>query len=281
MQQLGLQWRGDCAEFVEEQRPLVRELELAGPVLHRAAERPPLEAEQLGFEHVGRQTGAVHLHEGPVAPARIAVDCAGHQFLAATPLAAYQHRKIRLSHPIDQLADADHALAAPVEQCVTGLALQLLAQLGHLAAQLSLPQRTQERRFEIRFIEGLAHEVDRSQLHRLDDRGCAALAGEHEDRHGAIDLAKRCKRRESIHVPRHHEIENHRRRRRYLKPSDCLICRLHRFGLVAAATQEFGQELAHGWVVIYDHDADGIRHGIQSGDHCARGDCAAEECPHS
>jgi hypothetical protein len=40
------------------------------------------------------------------------------------------------------------------------LLLQLLAQVRNLTAELVLPERAQERRLEIRLLEGLAHEVD-------------------------------------------------------------------------------------------------------------------------
>ena len=68
VEQLGLQRRRHLADLVEEDRAVVRELELARLGLQRAAERAALEPEHLRLEQVTRQRGAVDLHKGPVAP---------------------------------------------------------------------------------------------------------------------------------------------------------------------------------------------------------------------
>ena len=63
LQQLGLQRRRQIANLVEEERPLIGELEFARLVLDGAGEGAALEAEQLGFEQLRRQRRAVHLDE--------------------------------------------------------------------------------------------------------------------------------------------------------------------------------------------------------------------------
>ena len=54
LQQLRLQRRAHLADLVEEHRPVVGELELAGLVLDGAGESAALEPEQLRFEQLGR-----------------------------------------------------------------------------------------------------------------------------------------------------------------------------------------------------------------------------------
>ena len=58
------------ADLVEEHRAVIGELELARLVLDRAGEGAALEPEQLRFEQLGRQRGAVHFDERLVAPQR-------------------------------------------------------------------------------------------------------------------------------------------------------------------------------------------------------------------
>ena len=91
--------------------------------------------------------------------------------------------------------DLGHPLAVAEEHRVLRLRLQLLAQRRDFAAQLVLLQRVGERHFEVGFVERLADEVGRAELHRLDDGRGAALAREHDDRHVAIDLLERRERR--------------------------------------------------------------------------------------
>ena len=116
------------------------------------------------------QRGAVHLHERLVAPARRGVERARDQLLAGAALAANQHRDVGVGDALDQLAHLGHPLAVAEEQRVTALRLQLLAQRRDFAAELPLRQRVGERHFEVGFVERLADEIGRAELHRLHDR---------------------------------------------------------------------------------------------------------------
>ena len=120
LQQLGLQRRAHLADLVEEDRAVVRRLELAGLGVDRAGERAPLEAEQLRFEEVRRQRGTVDLHEGLVAPHRVPAQAARHQLLAGAGLAAHQDGDVRIGDPLDQRPHDGHLLARAEEQRVDG-----------------------------------------------------------------------------------------------------------------------------------------------------------------
>ena len=134
LQQLGLQREAHVADLVEEHRAVVGELELAGLVLDRAGERAALEAEQLRFEQLGRQRGAVHLDERLVAAERGGAERPRDKLLAGAAFAANQHRDIGVGDALDQIADLGHPLAVAEQHRVLRLRLQLLAQRRHLAA---------------------------------------------------------------------------------------------------------------------------------------------------
>src|SRR5215203_5981300 len=101
-----------------------------------------------------------------------------------------------------------------------------------------LPERAQERRLEIGLLEGLAHEVDSPQLHRLDDSCRAALARQDQNGYGAVDPAERRKRSEPVHFTRHDEIENDRGRGRTLEAQNRLFGVLHGLSAISAPSEE-------------------------------------------
>ena len=105
-QQLGLEARRNLADFVEQQRAAMRELEAAGALADGAGEGALLVAEQLGFEHAFRQRGAIELDERLVLARREIVHGAGEQLLAGAAFPAQQHGRIRFGDDFDLL----HAL---------------------------------------------------------------------------------------------------------------------------------------------------------------------------
>jgi hypothetical protein len=86
LQELRLQRWLHLADLVEEHRPLMRELELAGLVLDGAREGAALEAEELGLEQFAGQSRAVDLDEDAVTAGRGAVNGAGDELLAGAAL---------------------------------------------------------------------------------------------------------------------------------------------------------------------------------------------------
>jgi hypothetical protein len=67
LEQLGLQRKRQLTDLVQEHRPAVCELELAGLDAVRAREGATLVAEQLALEELAGQRGAVDLDERSVA----------------------------------------------------------------------------------------------------------------------------------------------------------------------------------------------------------------------
>ncbi len=86
-QQLGLQQGRQLADFVQENRAALGDFELAFFLGDGAGERAFFVAEQLAFEQVFGQRGAVDGHARLVGAAAVAMDGARHQFLAGSALA--------------------------------------------------------------------------------------------------------------------------------------------------------------------------------------------------
>ncbi len=93
-QQLGLQARIHLADFVEQQRAAIGFLELADAPCDGAGEGALLVAEQLGFQQVLRDRGAVDGDEGLFGAGRASMDVAGEDFLAGAAFAGDQNRGV-------------------------------------------------------------------------------------------------------------------------------------------------------------------------------------------
>ena len=92
-QELRLRGGRHLGDFVEKQHAARRQLNLSGLGLLRAGEGAALESEQLRFEQLLRQSGAIDRDERPAAPRRAAVDEPGHDFLAGARLALQTGRR--------------------------------------------------------------------------------------------------------------------------------------------------------------------------------------------
>ena len=103
-QELRLQLERNVADFVQEQRPAVRQLEAADLLRDGAGKRPLLVTEQLALQEAGGDGRAVQLDERARAtPAQI-VDRAGDQLFARARLPLNQDRRICRSDDLDLLA---------------------------------------------------------------------------------------------------------------------------------------------------------------------------------
>ena len=113
-QQLGLYFRRNVADLVQEQRAVMRQLEAADPPGRGTGERALLVPEQLALEQAGRHCRHVHPDERLVAPAAQVVDRVRDQLLAGARLAKEQHGAVGwrdgldgLQHPPQRRARAD------------------------------------------------------------------------------------------------------------------------------------------------------------------------------
>jgi hypothetical protein len=120
-QQLRLRARRQLAGFVEEQRALIRLLEQAGPLADGAGERALRVAEELGFEQLVGQRGAVHGAEPPGAARAARVDRARDELLAAAALPFDEDRIRRERRAPDGVAHAIGGGAASEQ--IVGIAM--------------------------------------------------------------------------------------------------------------------------------------------------------------
>ena len=138
-EQLGLQLRRDVADLVEEQRPLVGQLEAADLLADGAGEGALLVAEQLALQQPRGDGRAVELDEGPVPARAQVVQGAGDELLARAGLAADEHRGVGGGDRLDLLQHPAQggALADDLAEVVLGA--DLLLQVGLLLGELVLP----------------------------------------------------------------------------------------------------------------------------------------------
>ena len=102
-------------DFVEQQRAAMGLLELADAPRHGAGEGALLVTEQLGFEEILGDRGAVDRDEGLVLAQLTSVHVAGHHLLAGAALAGDEHRGVRAGDLLGELDDALHRGVAPHE----------------------------------------------------------------------------------------------------------------------------------------------------------------------
>ncbi len=110
-QQLGLALQGQLANLVQEQGPLVGQLEVTGTGPVGPGEGPFFMTEQLGLGHGGDDGGTVDRHQGSLTAGTLAVQAQSDQFLADSAFAADQHGTWRVGQQIDLVAQACHGLA--------------------------------------------------------------------------------------------------------------------------------------------------------------------------
>jgi len=114
-QKLGLQAHIHFRNLVEQQSAAVSLLELADPARHGTRESTLFVPEQLGFQEVFGNGGAVDRNERLRRPVGAFVNVAGDDFLARSRFPCDQHGRFRGSHLFGQLDHDSHGIV-PVDQ---------------------------------------------------------------------------------------------------------------------------------------------------------------------
>ena len=97
-QQLGLKMRRDIADFIEEKRPVVGQLELAFMILFGIGKSPLHITEQLALEQAFGQSPHVHAQHRLVPAKRQTMYFLGHHLLANPVRTGYQDIGIGRRH---------------------------------------------------------------------------------------------------------------------------------------------------------------------------------------
>ena len=114
-QQLHLRGRRHLTDFVEEQRPAVRELEAPLPPIGGAGERALLVPEDLALQERFGNRGAVDADEWERRTRTEMVNRLRNQFLARPRLAGDQHGRARRRRLLDDRVDFSHLRAVTDE----------------------------------------------------------------------------------------------------------------------------------------------------------------------
>ena len=189
-QQLDLQVRPHRADFVEEQRPAVGQLEAPRLVAVRAGEGAAHVAEELALDQVLGDRAAVDRDQLPVLARRVAVvQRLDDQLLADAALAGDQDRAVYLADLLEQLEDPLHRRALADDPVEAGPLEQLGPQPRVLLAQRLGVHAPLEGEPQLGHRERLGQVVRRPFAHRLDrvvDRGEAGH--DQDDQVGVVRL---------------------------------------------------------------------------------------------
>ena len=112
-QQLHLERRAHRADFVEEQRALVRLFESSLSRADGARERAAHVTEQLCFEERLWNRTAVECDEALRPPRAVVMNRTRNDFLTGAGLAGDQDRAVRSRHGLEQMKQLLHRTAAP------------------------------------------------------------------------------------------------------------------------------------------------------------------------
>ena len=259
-QQLHLQRRAHRADFVEEQRALVRLLEASLPVADGAGERAAHVAEQLGLEQRLGNRAAVQRDEPMHAPRAVVVNRARHDFLAGAGLAGDQNRAVGRRDGLEQLEEPRHRPALADDAFEPVALFELRAQIRVLRLQPPLLERRVEHVQQFVDLKRLADEIRRAALDGFDRILHRSVAGDDDgddvgvagdggfDDRGAVDAGQP--------QVRDDDVEGE-----FGEPRDRGLARFGLLDLIAAVGQLLGDGLPQRRLV-FDQQQMFLRSGI-------------------
>ena len=253
-QQLGLRLERDVADLVEEDRPLVGQLEEPLLRIDGAGEGPLHVPEQVGLEEIRRQVARIDGDERAIGADRVLVQRARDQLLAGPALAVDQDRRPARRRLDDQVEHLAHprALADDLAE-VVGVRLEVLAERAVLGDQPVLRQRVAQDDQHLVVLERLADVVEGAALHRRDRVLDRRVGGDHQHRQVVVDLLELVERGHAVHA-RHHHVDDRRVERHRPGQLEPLRRRRGQAHLVALARQQRLEDLPHDLLVVDDQN---------------------------
>ena len=249
---------GQLADFVEEQRAPIRDLELAQLALRGAGERAALVAEELGFEQRIGNGGAVDGDKRPVRARAQRVQRARKQFLAGAALAFEQHRRVGAGRALDLLRHVPHHGGFADDRRRAATLGELLLEQRVFRDQPPLRERPLDHQQQMVGIDRLGQEVERALLHRRDRILDAAERGHDNHRQFRIDVFRGLQDAEAV-ADREPKIGQDDRRCALLESLDgfSLIAGLD--DLMALRLERVPQHRTER-VFVLDEEDRGVRH---------------------
>src|SRR5207249_7643936 len=249
-QQLRLRRRAHLADLVEEERPLVRELELAELLRVRVGERALLVAEELALEQRLRDGGAVERDQRAVGARAPVVDRLGDQLLAGAALTGDEDRGAELRDGFDRLEDLLHLRRAADDVADVVAVADLAAELLELALQVGVLGRPLQVQPQLLDVERLGDVPERPELHGLDRRLQRLGRGQHDDRQVHVAGAELLEELHAVH-PRYEDVEQHDVGGRAGERLERLLGGADGDRLVLVL-QRHPERLAHALLVVHD-----------------------------
>ena len=205
LQQLGLQRRRHLADFVQQQRAFVAQLEFARLGFVGAGKRARLVTKQLALQQFAGHRRAVDLQEGAMRAIGILVDQMRQNFFAGAAFAQQQDREIEARHLHRMSAQLPHLRRGREEvnsfAHFDGFARARSARLGVFHAEA-------QNLVHLFFLHRLGKVVLRAQAHGLRYFAGIAHARQHHDFGRRPSLANALQGFQAIGA-RHHHVEQH------------------------------------------------------------------------
>ena len=207
-QQLGLGGDRHLADFIQQQRAALGQLEAAGAALQSAGERAFLVAKNFAFHQRVRNRGAVDGNERLGGARAEFVNGSRQQFLAGAAFTGNQNRGGAGSHQLGQPEDLLHGFGRAHQRTQRALVPEL--PLGHLqfAPDFALPRRILQDGAQPRRIHRLFNEIVGAKLHRRDRRIDAPLRRQQDYRNLARLERDLLQQFHAVHA-RHAQVRHH------------------------------------------------------------------------
>ena len=244
---------GDVPDLIEEESPLLRNLDLSPAVTHRAGKRTPNMAEELALEESFGEGGAVDCDERLVTIDGVVMNRACDELFTGSRFTANENRGRASRQHTDRLEDLTHLRRAAhdvVDAPFLGGFGHQVVELGvHLAHALRLADTQQK----LVIVDGLADVLESAELHRLDRRLHVVERGNHDDVGLLVDLTDALQDVYPVHH-RKMNVQDDEIRRDLLKLLDPFASVGSEGDVEALARQMSLERLANQSVVVNDEN---------------------------
>jgi hypothetical protein len=179
------------------------------------------------------------------------MDRARHELLARAGLARDQNGAACRGDLPDQVEDLPHRGGVADDVLEARSAVDLLAEVAVLRAVPRRLERALDQQLEGIDVEGLCHEVEGAELHRLDGGLDCSVGGQHDDGHPLVEPAQTAHERDAIRAG-HLDVREDQRRGFLLESGERLLCALEGVRLEAQPFHHDLEDAPRATVVVDD-----------------------------
>src|SRR3569833_3459403 len=212
--------------------------------------------EELTFDELTRDRGAVHLDERAGGTRRLLVNRARHQFLASSNLTRDQHSTGSLRDALDLADHRANAVRLPDDLIAR---LNRLAQSRILGVQIQMRESVAQRYENAVRVERLLEDVVGAELRRFDGGLDRRVAADHHDDRALIMLLDLLERLHAVDAG-HLHVEEDQVGPLLLIFGDAVDSIRDGSHLIAFELEQLAQGGANALLVVDDQDAPGHRY---------------------